>query len=110
ILNIVLKKNRKKGYNGSVRAGADSHAGANGGGDFNFRTGKFNVSLNTHANLMHNLLYATTERTDYYQNPDVRTFQDDLNKTNGGFAFGRLGVDYFITNRTTISLGGVKMH
>src|SRR6476646_866038 len=35
ILNIVLKKARKVGYNGSVRAGVDSRGKFNGGGDIN---------------------------------------------------------------------------
>jgi outer membrane receptor protein involved in Fe transport len=29
---------------------------------------------------------------------------------NGGFLFGRAGIDYFITNRTTLSLSGVRVH
>src|ERR1700753_1046578 len=37
ILNIVLKKNRKTGYNGSVSAGIDSHGAPNGLGNFNIR-------------------------------------------------------------------------
>ncbi len=49
ILNIVLKKNRKTGYNGSVRAGVDRYGGANGGASFNYRENKINFSadLNT---------------------------------------------------------------
>lgn len=110
VLNIVLKKNRKKGYNGSLRAGVDSRGGGNFGGDFNVRSGKFNVSLNTHSNLNRSITTATTARTDYYANPDVRSYQDDVNKQNGAFIFGRLGLDYFITNRTTLSIAGIKVH
>lgn len=110
VLNIVLKKNRKKGYNGSLRTGADSRGGGNLGGDFNIRSGKFNVSLNAFGNLSRNRIEATTERTDFYSTPDVRTYQDDVNKMRGGFAFGRIGLDYFISNRTTLSIGGVKVH
>ncbi len=46
ILNIILKKNRKTGYNGSVRAGVDSRGKFNGGGDINVRQGKINVFAN----------------------------------------------------------------
>ncbi len=110
VLNIVLKKNRKRGYNGSLRAGVDSRGGGNLGGDFNARSGKFNVSLNANANLNRSYTTATTERLDLYSNPDVRSYQDDVNKQHGAFMFGRLGLDYFITNRTTLSIGGVKVH
>src|ERR1700753_200956 len=44
ILNIVLKKNRKTGYNGSVRGGADSYGGVNGGASLNVRENKVNFS------------------------------------------------------------------
>ena len=40
ILNIVLKKNKKTGYNGNVRAGVDKRGAMNGGGDFNVRQDK----------------------------------------------------------------------
>jgi outer membrane receptor protein involved in Fe transport len=110
VLNIVLKKNRKTGYNGGIRAGVDSRGGGNLGGDFNYRTGKFNISLVGHSNLMRNRLTGTNERTDFSTDPDQYTFQDDVNQTRGGFAFGRIGLDYFVTNRTTLSLGFVKVH
>jgi hypothetical protein len=40
IINIVLKKNRRVGYSGSVRAGIDMRGRFNGGGDLNIRQGK----------------------------------------------------------------------
>lgn len=110
VLNIVLKKNRKVGYNGSIRANVDSRGGVGLGGDFNVRSGKFNLSLNTHSGLRRNKTFATTDRTDFYQNPNVGTYQDDINNSNGLFGFARLGVDYLMTNRTTFSIGGVKVH
>ncbi len=44
-----------------------------------------------------------TDRTSYYQQPNTITDQDNHVNTLGGFNFGRAGIDYFITNRTTIS-------
>jgi ferric enterobactin receptor len=110
VLNIVLKKNKKRGYNGSLRAGVDSRGGGNLGGDFNVRSGKFNVSASAFGNLHRTLITAETERTDYYSNPDVRTYQDDENNMRGAFMMGRLGLDFFMTNRTSLSIGGSKMH
>lgn len=110
ILNIVLKKNRKTGYNGGLRAGVDSRGGGSLGGDFNYRNGKVNLSLVGQSMLMRNNTTGSNERTDFSSTPSLHTFQDDVNKTRGGFAFGRIGLDYFLNNRTTLSLGYVKVH
>jgi len=40
VLNIVLKKNKKTGYNGNVRVGVDKRGAVNGGLDFNVRQDK----------------------------------------------------------------------
>src|SRR5215210_5014259 len=50
ILNIILKKNKKTGYNGNLRAGVDKRGAVNGGGDFNIRQGKINFSASAMAN------------------------------------------------------------
>ncbi len=43
ILNIILKKNRRAGYNGNLRAGIDSRAMVNLGGDINVKQDKVNL-------------------------------------------------------------------
>lgn len=109
ILNIVLKKNKKSGYNGNVMAGIDRRGGWNAGGSFNLRQDKFNFSANLMTNQMRN---RTTGYVDRYNLGDtaVNTYQDNLNKTRGGFMFGKIGLDYFITNRTTLSAGVIKAY
>ena len=42
ILNVVLKKNRKAGYNGSIRVNLDSRLRGGFGGDINIKTNKIN--------------------------------------------------------------------
>jgi hypothetical protein len=39
ILNIVMKKNRKPGYNGAIRGGVDKRGGFNAGGNLNVKEG-----------------------------------------------------------------------
>lgn len=103
ILNIILKKNRQKGYNGNVTAGVDSRGGYNGGINLNMRQGKFNFSAMGMTNQVRNLVTGTTNR----HTSSLNIFQDNENKTTGGFSMGKLGLDYFATNRTTISLSGL---
>ena len=118
ILNIVLKKNKKKGYNGNLMAGVDKRGGVNGGGNFNLRQDKINFTAAVFMNQMRNRSTGTTNRTDFYDITSpvtgdtvlTNTNQQNNNKTNGGFMFGRLGLDYFVTNRTTLSIAGVKVH
>jgi len=110
ILNIVLKKNRKTGYNGNVRAGVDKRGAVNGGGDFNVRQGKFNLSASLMGNQMKGRTSGTTDRLNLLDTPQTTINQINANRTNGGFIFGKLGADYFITNKTTLSLTGFKVH
>lgn len=110
ILNIVLKKNRKTGYNGNVRAGIDKRGAVNGGGDFNVRQDKINLSSSLMVNQMKGITSGTTDRLNFLDTPQTNIHQSNYNKTNGAFIFGKLGFDYFITNRTTISLTGFKVH
>ncbi|MBX2925055.1 MAG: TonB-dependent receptor [Chitinophagaceae bacterium] len=109
ILNIVLKKNRKSGYNGNIMAGIDRRGGWNAGSNFNLRQDKFNFSASVMSNQMRN---KTTGTVDRYNQGDtaVNIFQDNLSKTKGGFLFGKLGLDYFVTNRTTLSAGIIRVH
>ncbi|MFL5787262.1 MAG: outer membrane beta-barrel protein [Flavisolibacter sp.] len=110
ILNIVLKKNRKTGYNGNIMAGVDKRGGMNGGGSFNVRQGKFNVTANAFTNIMRNVGSGTLDRNTFGLNPPYTDHQTNEDRTHGGFVFGSLGFDYFMTNRTTFSLAGIKVH
>jgi outer membrane receptor protein involved in Fe transport len=110
ILNIILKKNKKSGYNGNITAGVDKRGGMNGGGSFNLRQNKFNFTVSTFGNQMKNRSTSATDIRNLLSSPNLLVNQDGKNQMNGGFLFGRVGVDYFATNRTTFSLGAVKVH
>ena len=110
ILNIVLKKNKKTGYNGNVRAGVAKRGALNGGFDFNVRQNKLNFSASLNGNQNKEHTTGTTERTSLLTVPETVTSQTNLNTTHGGFLFAKAGLDYFATNRTTFSLSGIRMH
>lgn len=109
ILNIVLKKNRKAGYNGNLRAGIDSRARVNLGGDINVRQGKINVFANANLNQRKSIANGTTERVTYNTNPFTESIQYDRNESVGQFAFARAGLDFFIDNRNTITISGTTV-
>lgn len=106
ILNIVMKKNRKPGYNGNLRGGIDTRGGTNAGGNINMRQGKINVFASGNYFHFKSLGNNTTTRVD-----NVNGIKSDLDETskptrNGQMAGGNLGFDYFIDNRNTLTLSG----
>lgn len=103
ILNIILKKNRKVGYNGSIRTNIDSRARVGLGADINLRQNKINVSLSGNFNQRKSISTGTTERLSLIDNPNNILHQTDRSEFDGNFKFMRAGLDYFVTNRSTIS-------
>ncbi len=107
ILNIVLKKNRKAGYNGNVRASIDSRGKPGLGGDFNVKQGKVNFFASSQMGIRKSISTVSTEQTSISATKGTaHSSQNNGPVNNGFFAFGRLGMDYFIDNRNTITIGG----
>jgi outer membrane receptor protein involved in Fe transport len=110
ILNIILKKNKKSGYNGNLSLGADKRGGISAGAGLNVRQGKFNFSANGFMNQMKQQTNGETHFTDLLNNPNLLVDQYTQGKNAGGFIFGKIGVDYFATERSTFSVGLIRVH
>jgi len=106
ILNIVLKKNRKAGYNGNVRAGIDYRARPSVGGDFNMKQGKVNFFAAGQFGMRKSISTVSTNRIDFIADTTAHLTQNNKPINKGFFAFGRAGMDYFIDNRNTLTIGG----
>jgi outer membrane receptor protein involved in Fe transport len=106
ILNIVLKKQKRVGYAGNLRANIDSRAKIGAGGDINIRQGKINFFANANYNQRKSISEGTTLINNTVPGSKTTTNQVDDNDMNGQFGFGRAGFDFFINNRNTITLGG----
>lgn len=105
IINVVLKKNKKVGYNGSIRTNIDSRGRIGLGTDINVRQEKINFFVSGNFNQRKSISTGTTDRLTY-GTPNNQLFQTDKSTMQGNFGFGRAGFDYFIDNRNTISLSG----
>ena len=104
ILNVILKKNKRVGYNGSFRANIDSRARIGGGADLNLRQNKVNFFLNANYNQRKSISTGTTDRYTLVGSPLTYLSQLDTNTSIGRHAFLRSGVDIFLDNRNTLSL------
>jgi outer membrane receptor protein involved in Fe transport len=109
ILNIILKKNRKQGYNGNVSAGIDSHGAPNAMASFNIRQGKVNFTATGLYNEVDSKTTGNTNRYTYLGNGS-QLFENDDTRTKAHFMFGQVGMDYFVSNRTTLSGSYIKVH
>lgn len=114
IINVVLKKNTKPGYFGSVQAGAGTNDRYQGAVNLNIRDGRWGFNLSYNYNTGRNVTDARTERTEYTNGLATGTFlqETDANSSRT-MQGGRFGVDYRINNRNTItfsqSMRGRKM-
>jgi len=118
ILNVVLKKNRKAGYNGSLRTGVDDRGKPNLGGDINVKQGKINLFLSGNFQERKSISPGVINRYTFNQpatpgspappNDSLTEYDNAVNK--GYFAFARGGFDYLIDNRNTLTLTGSLVH
>ena len=106
ILNIVLKKNKKVGYSGNVRASIDSRGKVGLGSDINIRQQKINFFASANLNQRKSISKGTTSRSTNLGGNNFYTSQKDKSTQNFTFGFVRGGFDYFIDNRNTLTVNG----
>jgi outer membrane receptor protein involved in Fe transport len=106
IINIVLKKEKRLGYNGNVRTGTDSRGGFNFGGDINARGSKVNVFGSLMAMRNRGKSDGETLRENFFGNPTSNLTQVLEGNMRGMFANGRAGVDLLLDNRNTLTFSG----
>lgn len=111
ILNIILKKNLKPGYNGMAMAYVGTGDRYGGMVNLNVKEGKFNFTSMYSYNQGINVPLGYTHRKQLDSSGHVLGYFNQDNKTwnMNIFNFGKLGVDYNINNRNTISLNGMMM-
>ncbi len=108
IINIVLKKDRKAGYYGSIQAGADNRHGANTSGNINYNSRLidtyFNIGFRHRDSKRNGKSYQETYANDQYQHY--------LSKTHdrGNNLFTRAGITLHATDKDDFTLAGMMMH
>ncbi len=118
ILNVILKKNSKPGYNGVIMGGIGTNDRYNGMANLNIKQGKFNVFGMYNYNTQTNFNDGFTNRNSILlPSPDPFTHtvnkfynQTDTSRMKNTFQFARAGFDYYIDNRNTLTLSGNYVH
>jgi outer membrane receptor protein involved in Fe transport len=101
-----MKKNRRVGYSGNLRANIDSRAKIGFGGDINVRQDKLNVFASGMLMQRKSISTGSTDRLAFNSNRSAQSFQSDRNVGEGQFGFGRFGFDYFMDIRNTLTVTG----
>ncbi|MGN8071416.1 TonB-dependent receptor domain-containing protein [Mucilaginibacter sp. SG564] len=105
IINIILKKNSKAGFNGSVTASAGTRNNYNGSGSLSYQTGKVNVYGNyslrdgdTYSNGFQYLTFLQPTDATVYSN---ETFPST---THNKIQNVKAGIDYSFTPKSILSV------
>ena len=106
IINIVLKKDRKAGYYGSVQAGGDTRGGANTSFNINYNSRLIDSYLNIGYRHRANTGHMESQQTSNAYN---QTYDSD-SKQRGNNFFTRAGVTLHATTKDDFSLSGMLMH
>jgi outer membrane receptor protein involved in Fe transport len=109
ILNVIMKKNLKPGYNGMVMGYLGTGDRYGGMANINVKEGRLNFTGMYSYNQAMNIPKGYTHRTQLdsatgnvlgYYNQDNSTTMRNM------FNFGKIGIDYAINNRNTLTLNG----
>lgn len=106
IINIVLKKDRKAGYYGSVQAGGDTRGGANTSFNVNYNSRLIDSYINLGYRHRANTGHMESQQTSNAYN---QTYDND-SKQRGNNFFTRAGVTLHATTKDDFSLSGMLMH
>lgn len=107
IINIILKKDRKSGYYGSLQAGARTGGGVNTSGNINYNSSLFDAYLNVGYRHRSGDGGGMSRQENFlshqYQNMDASS------KNMGNNLFARAGVTWHATKKDDITLSGMTM-
>ena len=110
IINIVLKKNRKAGYYGSVQVGANTRSGANTSFNFNYSSSKLDAYVNVGYRHRENTGRNESEQdnlTNGVATSYERHYKED--SSSGNNLFSRAGLTWHVDQKNDLSLGGMLM-
>lgn len=110
IINIILKKDRKAGYYGSVQAGVNTRGGANTSFNINYNSSKLDAFLNVGYRHRENTGKNESEQdnlTDGVPTSYERHYTD--NSQRGNNLFSRAGLTWHVTEKNDLGISAMMM-
>lgn len=104
IINIILKKDEKKGFNGSVSVNTGWPNNHSIGGSLNYRTEKFNFFTQFGGGYRTNPRYSNGINSNLLDNTRVES--DGYYERNEQFYNITVGADYYLNKYNTLTLSG----
>jgi outer membrane receptor protein involved in Fe transport len=106
IINVILKKDRRKGYNGQIAANYGSFNSFGGNALFNFRTNKFNFFIGGDYNARNGEGSGYSLRKTYLPGSTFNLENNSNNNRDNGSGSARIGMDYYIKDNEVITISG----
>lgn len=107
ILNIVLKKEKRSGLNGSFEVNAGYPHNYGGSANVNYRTGKINFFTSIGAQYRRNPGSGNSFQ-EFFLEDTTFAYERERRQDRGGISGnGRFGLDYFINDKTTLTASGM---
>jgi ferric enterobactin receptor len=111
IINIVLKRDRSNGLNGSVNVSGGYPESYGVGFNLNYRTSKINYFINEQIRNRSHEGGGTTDQEYFDPTAPFKTLdQDEEFDRSGWNNFVRFGFEYFLTNEHTITISGFNQY
>lgn len=109
IINIVLKRNTRTDLNGSVNASVGTYGNYSAGANFNYRDKKINYNFGYNFNRRHSVGSMINDNQRLTNGAVTPTSPRTLSVSDNDRAMQshtvRLGVDYYLAEKSTLSLG-----
>lgn len=103
IINIVLRRNKLAGLNGSISVNGGDPKSYGISGNLNYRTKKINFFSNNGYNLR-SYKNVSNSNTEYYTGNSVNNFLDEIGNRNSEREsyYQNTGIEYFISKKTSL--------
>jgi ferric enterobactin receptor len=108
IINLVLKQNKKPGYNGTISLSAGQNNRYDGTLNLDWQKGKWNITTLYSFNSTKNPLNGYTHRINQADDGSVTNYFDQNTSTslNNTFQSGRIAADYRMNKNNVITVAG----